>query len=190
MAHAVARLNQIETGITALADAEAGRDACSDSEREDRQFRPHLCREPEIELVFHHAHNPFSERFEQEEVIVDPLASLETLSGAAHRVAARDVESSSESSPLSTEPADAVTAQQDAGRLGFDPVLPDLADETVTSPLPRAGTTDDALPGDDRDLLEIFADRPEVPDDYALALAAHRPRRREYRQLFASLRRR
>ena len=96
VAHAVARLNQIETGITALADEDAGRDASSANDREDRQFRPHLCREPEIELVFHHAHNPFSERFEQEEVIVDPLASLETLSGAAHRAAARDVESSSD----------------------------------------------------------------------------------------------
>jgi hypothetical protein len=74
--------------------------------------------------------------------------------------------------------------------MGFDPVLPDVADETLASPLLLAGIGDETLPGDDRDLLDIIEDRPEVPDDYALALAAHRPRRREYRQLFASLRRR
>jgi len=47
---------------------------------------------------------------------------------------------------------------------------------------------DDAPPGDDRDLLEIVDDSPELPEEYALAIAAYRPRRRAYRQLFASLR--
>jgi len=31
-------------------------------------------------------------------------------------------------------------------------------------------------------------DSPELPEEYALAIAAYRPRRRAYRQLFASLR--
>jgi hypothetical protein len=48
----------------------------------------------------------------------------------------------------------------------------------------------DELPGDDRDLLEVVDEATTVPNDYALALEAQRPRRREYRQLFASLRRR
>lgn len=195
VANAVARLNQIESGISELADEDAEdteRDEVVTEGRDDHQFRPHLCREPEIELVFHYAHNPFSERFEEEEVLVDPLASLEALSGVATRPAVPAVENRSTCNPQPTEPAHASTTEPepDAGRMGFDPVLPDVADETLASPLLLAGIDDETLPGDDRDLLDIIEDRPEVPDDYALALAAHRPRRREYRQLFASLRRR
>ncbi|MHB8970839.1 MAG: ExeA family protein [Pirellulaceae bacterium] len=191
-ANAVARLSQIETGITALAAEDAESDEMGPEVRDDRQFRPHLCREPEIELVFHYAHNPFSERFEKEEVLVDPLASLKTLNGVTPRSASPVLENRPPGRPQPTERTHAATTEPapDASRLGFDPVLPDAAAETVVNPLPCAGILDETLPGDDRDLLEFIEDRPNVPDDYALALAAHRPRRREYRQLFASLRRR
>ncbi len=155
---------------------------------QDNQFGPQLCREPEIELVFHHAHNPFAERFEEEEVVVDPFASLEALNGARHhpsggcgegRLSARGPVTTSEhtSAPL-----------PDVGDTAFDPVLPDDADEVLATPLSRGDAPENALPGDDRDLLEIIEDTPELPEDYALAIAAYRPRRREYRQLFASLR--
>ncbi|MHB8952437.1 MAG: ExeA family protein [Pirellulaceae bacterium] len=195
-AQAVARLNQIETKISALAgEGITGEESFAGDEQfagegGTHQFRPHLCREPEIELVFHHAHNPFSERFEQEEVIVDPLTSLETLSGGATH-AGRDQDVAQPTfAPQPAEPPRTSFVEPAAARLGFDPVLPDVADETFTTPLTPTGPADDCLPGDDRDLLEIFEDKPQVSDDYARALEAHRPRRREYRQLFASLRRR
>ena len=67
-------------------------------------------------------------------------------------------------------------------------MLPEDADEVPVTLLAQGAAPPDALPGDDRDLLEIIDDSPAGSEDYALAIAAYRPRRREYRQLFASLR--
>ena len=72
------QLDQIEHGISALARENAGGGERTSGAEEAGQFRPQLCRGPEIELVFHHAHDPFAERFEEEEVIVDANASVAT----------------------------------------------------------------------------------------------------------------
>jgi hypothetical protein len=181
-------LDQVEYGIAALASDEVARDASVPAEDPACEFRPQLCRGPEIELVFHHAHNPFAERFEEEEVIVDPFASLETLSGARPAPVVQHSEDRSPARGPSAASGDASAAMPNAGDAEFDPVLPDDADEVVATPLSCADASDSAPPGDDRDLLQIVDDSPELPEDYALAIAAYRPRRREYRQLFASLR--
>ena len=156
------------------------------------QFRPHLCREPEIELIFHHAHNPFAEPFAEEEVVVDPWASYTSLPGVpsapaspATRIPRRQTSRSAGPVAMPGKTCDPLPAVPDAD---FDPVLPDDADEVLATPLVRDAGGEHALPGDDRDLLEIIDDTPAAPADYALAIAAYRPRRREYRQLFASLR--
>ncbi len=155
----------------------------------DGQFRPQLCRGPEIELVFHHAHNPFAERFAEEEVIVDPFASLKTLSGARAGFPAEPDEDAAPATCGSTVAAASGAAPAShADSVEFDPVLPEEAEPMVESPPVCTAPLDDAPPGDDRDLLEVVDDSPELPEEYALAIAAYRPRRRAYRQLFASLR--
>ncbi|NLX55767.1 MAG: AAA family ATPase [Planctomycetaceae bacterium] len=162
-----------------------------DSDDADCQFRPQLCRSPETELVFHHAHNPFAERFAEEEVIVDPFTSLETLSGAWAGFPAKPNE---DAPPATCGPTVAAAADGSAApaayvdSVEFDPVLPEEVEPMVESLPECPAPLDDAPPGDDRDLLEIVDDSPELPEEYALAIAAYRPRRRAYRQLFASLR--
>jgi type II secretory pathway predicted ATPase ExeA len=133
------------------------------------QFRPQICREPEIELMFHRAHDPFREKFQQEEVVVDPAASLGMLS-----------------------PATMIPAEDAADETSCDPVWPEqsAAVNTPVMPATRFVVEGESLPGDDRDLLEMIAESSHVPDDYSSARESNRPRRREYRQLFATLRRR
>ncbi len=189
-------MDQIEQGLSALvaehdaAERDAGESDLG-GEQSSYQFRPHLCRSPEIELVFHHAHNPFAERFvEEEEVVVDPSRSLEALHGKPRPAgpglrggpslpAARAASSAEAPGPAS----DAANVEEE-----YDPVLPDEADEVLATPLALGDGSEHAPPGDDRDLLEIVDAEPGGPDGHALAIAAYRPRRREYRQLFASLR--
>jgi hypothetical protein len=133
------------------------------------QFRPQICREPEIELVFQRAHDPFRERFQQEEVVVEPAASLGVLS-----------------------PVTMVPAEDAHDKTVCDPVWPEqpAAGNTPVMPTNCFVTEGESLPGDDRDLLELIAEPSDVPDDYSRIRDTNRPRRREYRQLFATLRRR
>ena len=74
-------LEAIATTVSAemAADGYPDRSARSGRPRQDDQFRPALSGEPEIELVFRQARDPFAEQFEHEEVVVDPFATLETL---------------------------------------------------------------------------------------------------------------
>ena len=155
-------------GVAAIGDAATGR-AAVDAPPEPIQFRPQICREPEIELVFHRAHDPFREKFADEEVVVDPAASLGTLHAAAVVPAADTGELFAGESVWSGPPSEVV--------------LPEL-------PVTHQVVAGDLLPGDDRDLLELITEASNIPDDYAKAHESERPRRREYRQLFANLRRR
>jgi hypothetical protein len=68
-------------------------------------------------------------------------------------------------------------------------VLPDWALKKNDTPKPKVVNADAGLPGDDRDLLVIHNDL-DVAADQSAAAASPQPKRREYRQLFASLRRR
>ena len=65
-------------------------------------------------------------------------------------------------------------------------MLPEHGDEPINIQQLDADSGHEDLPGDDRDLLEIFEDR---PSGTSTAVAEPRARRREYRQLFATLRR-
>jgi type II secretory pathway predicted ATPase ExeA len=186
--NAATPLDQIENGIAALATEHVAGDDSVPADDQDYPFRPQLCREPEIELAFHRAHNPFAERFEEEELIVDPFASSEALNVVRTGPAGRGGEVRLSARGTVTTSGHTSAPQPDLRDTAFDPVLPDDADEVPATPLPRGDAPENALPGDDRDLLEIIEDAPELPEDYALAIAAYRPRRREYRQLFASLR--
>jgi len=184
---AAAQLDQIEQGISALTTEDSAGEP-PDPASSDGQFRPQLCRAPEIELVFHHAHNPFAERFAEEELIVDPLASFETIQGGPRQ----DDAPSAACAPRAAGDKPCVP-RLDEDAVEFDPVLPDDADPVLPLPLAAlpetaADTSEQGVPGDDRDMLEIVDDVPAGSADYALAIAAYRPRRREYRQLFASLR--
>ena len=192
-ADASERLDEIETGLSAIVrdDALASSTSLSDDAGDDAasQFRPAAKREPEIELVFHHAHNPFNERFEEEEVIVDPYASLEALHGPIVDAGPR---ATSKESTIRF-PADAQSTtdeRQDALPVFCDPVLPEYMEDVQLGHVPVLLGAGDSLPGDDRDLLEIHDDVTVASESHAAATVAGKARRREYRQLFASLRRR
>lgn len=156
---------------------------------EEEQFRPRVENKgPEIELVFHQAHDPFKERFEEEEVIVDSFASMEALSGNddAAESEHHDVSQTIPINQVAAEDVEKPTSPPTA-RPAADPVMPDFADEPINVQRPVAAADGEEVPGDDRDLLEIFEDGTAGPNT---AVAEPKARRREYRQLFASLRRR
>lgn len=181
-----AHLDEVESGISALS-REAGLPEMQPADEEgDDQFHPACEKEPEIELVFHQAHDPFSESFADEEVIVDPLSSLETLGGVP------------QSQPVSDDMNSAVRLARSGKRA--EEVVPahDLAALDDMFPDPMAGSDAEAdgidsrgsLPGDDRDLLEVSDDTVDPSREYTLTFGDQPPRRRAYRQLFANLRRR
>jgi type II secretory pathway predicted ATPase ExeA len=156
---------------------------------EEEQFRPRVENNgPEIELVFHQAHDPFTERFEEEEVIVDPFASIGALSGKNESRESEHAEAT-QTIPINQDAAEDVgeTTPQPTAGPAVDPVMPDYADEPINVQRPVAASDGEDVPGDDRDLLEIFEDGAAGPNT---AVAEPKARRREYRQLFASLRRR
>ncbi len=153
----------------------------------ESQYRPASNCQPEIELVFHHAHNPFNERFEQEEVLVDPFASLAALGGSSGTRANSDHSSS-------TLPFCATETPAEAGRRAapLGPVAPPVLEGVKNANLSAMQNTVenlDPLPGDDRDLLEIQDEMDDANRGGAIAMSQQPPRRREYRQLFANLRR-
>lgn len=168
----VNRLDDIESDMVDQSDEDAMNGQTEyPASAEPIQFRPQIRREPEIELVFHRAHDPFREKFAEEEVVVDPAASLGTLHAAA------------------------VVPAEDPGDLfASDLAWSGQATEVVLPELPIAHTQQvtevDGLPGDDRDLLELITEASSICDEYTKVRESDRPRRREYRQLFATLRRR
>ncbi|MCU0959293.1 MAG: AAA family ATPase [Pirellulaceae bacterium] len=166
------------------ASAPAGADAESATE-----FRPAPSRSPEIELVFHRAPNPFSEPFAEEELLVEPRDGPPPASDAVALSLGSSAQPHCVPGAITQQMSDA----RSRGTVPLVPRRPDVATvpHPATTPFVMRSTAHaDELPGDDRDLLEVVDEATTVPNDYALALEAQRPRRREYRQLFASLRRR
>ena len=129
------QLDQIETGDLRRWPTRSRRLTTSVRHDPDHQFRPQLCRGPEIELVFHHAHNPFGERFEEEEVIVDPLASLETTQRDAARSRCPTSESRSPNRDPHVASGNVTVRRRTVDDAEFDPVLPENADEEHRTPL-------------------------------------------------------
>jgi type II secretory pathway predicted ATPase ExeA len=173
-------LSTIESSLSAIDDE-------YQLAEEEEQFRPQAKAEgPEIELVFHQAHDPFNESFDEEEVIVDPLASMDALAGKGESSPAETADAA-QTIPLNQQPPAAADQPADQPDPAADPVLPEHADEPINVERPTASDDEIEVPGDDRDLLELVEDG---ADERRTAVTEPKARRREYRQLFASLRRR
>ncbi len=180
------RLEEIESGIAAISLDDDLREPESVEQEQDAQFRPVRDRQPEIELVFHHAHDPFNERFAEEEVIVDPLASLQALDRSSSQKSQPDSSGSTIPFRPAQEPPsdDQATAPEQFCAAEFESIqnAQDLVQDEESD-------YSQPLPGDDRDLLEIQQEWDESDAVRAFAVSQQAPRRREYRQLFAKLRR-
>lgn len=179
------QLDQIESGVAALADDEPISDSPSNEKKEPEQFRPAGNQSPEIELIFHHAHDPFNESFDDEEVIVDPFSSMDP--GSTPPTAPRTQQENRPTIPFHStdQPVEEPSGTEDSGGPSKEPAeqKPELIAESLSqAELPGS------LPGDDRDLLEIEAAWDELSSENG-GPANALPRRRAYRQLFANLRR-
>ncbi len=146
---------------------------------------------PEVELIFHGVHDPFDEPFEDEEVLVDPYASLEALN-TPHVTLGDNVPN-----VANVDSADALFP--DAARSGPHHESPIQAAPSVAESVACSNSADAAqpdldpaieaaqLPADDRDLLEIYDDAQQLAE--AGKQATNEPRKlRPYRHLFADLR--
>ncbi len=180
-----ARIERIEAGIETIARDDGAMESAASEALED-QFLPVPDRQPEIELVFHYAHDPFSERFEEEEVIVDPFASLESLGGTPEPQ--RPLERSASTIPFRT-------SEQGGGATGrgkgVEPPVQSVSERGRSTPRESGPGLADPLvplPGDDRDLLEIQDELSPAGAMRTVNIPMVPPRRREYRQLFAKLR--
>lgn len=195
-------LTAIESGVLAMAAEPASAPAPGPSQcDDDEQFRPASTAEPEIELVLPQTHNPFDEPFEQEEVLVDPFASLGTLQASLSSVATFGPPC--EPAPSPSPPAqrlirehELVTPQTEVHRdeqtVPVTRALPMIDDAGPLVPRLTADSerAESQLPSDDRDILEVHEDHTYPIASEHLALMADQPRRREYRRLFATLRQR
>ncbi|GAA4420162.1 ExeA family protein [Bremerella cremea] len=144
---------------------------------EEQVFEPVAMEEPEVELTFQNATNPFEERFAQEEVIIDRFASL----GDAEVKGIRRV-----LSPRNSEIA-AFLIGTEENPSEVDVVQPEYvnADSMVVS---RDYSTDSTSFSnlDDRDIIVIES---PVGKEAPVHPKMPAPRRRTYRQLFSQLRR-
>ncbi len=183
-----ARLDEIESGISAIANDGDGGSMVQEGGIEEPQFRPAGDSQPEIELVFHRAHDPFNESFEDEEVIVDPLGSLETLAGNA--AAPLMHENGVPTIPFHASRQEKANEQQRFDEDEIAALLPDPVRASVADSMSDAIDAMNMLPGDDRDLLEIQDDSDDEFRQRTVAMVEPGTPRRAYRQLFANLRRR
>jgi hypothetical protein len=152
----------------------------------DEDFQPAGSIGPEMELVFDDLNNPFSEEFDEEEIVVDRYTTV-CRGGQEEHAQVFTRQESELLQPLQTNASDApaktvvVTPTSKAPQ----PVYP--AEQAYQSPAARTSTS-----AVDNDGLIV------VEDDYDDAEKASPPppprkpapvRRQEYRQLFANLRR-
>ncbi|MFW6171846.1 MAG: ExeA family protein [Planctomycetota bacterium] len=180
------RLEEIEAGIAAVSDDNTGSTQARNGGEEGGQFQPSRGEQPEIELIFHQAHDPFSEPFDDEEVIVDPFNSVEQPREPRRAAAACDDGTSTIPFHASQPPCENATQPGNPGQPSS--ARPDQTLESVAESISHAVDSRDSLPGDDRDLLEIH-DQCNESDCEREAPLKIAPRRRAYRQLFANLRR-
>jgi type II secretory pathway predicted ATPase ExeA len=163
----------------------------------DDDFQPAGSIGPEVELAFHGPHDPFGQRFDEEEVVIDRFSSLENsplgarprVSSAEGRQLAGALASAAGNGPppgLSiaedTRVGDAAVAgpvskgqaaeAEDAFDPAIDAVLPVQQDNLAAN-------------SDDSDLI-VIEDARHAQSSSAPVSA--RARRQEYRQLFAKLR--
>lgn len=175
----VAQVERIEQAVSSL----------------DEDFQPVGSIRPEVELVFDGPHDPFSEKFEQEEVIVDRRRLGEVADGGEPPQPCE--ENLEEASQPRSDQIDTEVRKQPAAQTRLDEADDrearfrwDEEPETVSMLDQQPGETDQenrALEPDDEDIIVVeegYDDLEPVGGPPAAAV-----RRHEYRQLFARLRR-
>ena len=161
---AVQQIDEIQLRVAEIQEDDRHIEAASAA---GDDFQP-AASKPEVELIFHGAHDPFSDPFEHEEVVIDRYASLDSdslrlrprVKSAQQHNLVEMISPGNESRESGQLPAPSRTAISEAARCG----------------------------GDDRDI--IVADTTD--EESAAAATSNRPRsnarRMQYRQLFVSLR--
>lgn len=185
-----ATLAEIEQGV-----AQAHQDFCPpESTRpapDEGQFDPLDDQSPEVELVFHQAEDPFEDEFEEEE-IVDPRAV------PFRRPEVNEpVSSGHEDLQITVGLRDAVPGQpnlvvvgeaeeEEAETSEVEGTIAELDEPVRGGHVDQTQPERDITPADDRDII-VIEDHTQRSDE---RLPSGRPRRQDYRRLFAQLRHR
>lgn len=193
------RLDDAESEVASLPLVVRGEDECPDVERQlqdvaaaidelDDDFRPAGTIGPEVELSF----DPFGEPFQQEEVVLDRFAQIDTsFWDSRPQVSSREGDELSE---LLDQFSQLVVESAEASALAAEPAAISLGTAegiTIAAPWTPSGEEPDArqslvaVGDEDADLLVIEDDPPAIPTPATVRLV----RPHEYRQLFATLRR-
>ena len=159
----------------------------------DEPFEPAGSIGPEVELVFHDAHDPFADSFdEEEEVVIDRYTSLEeTLPGKRQRVRSFEGDEIADAIGQAAERENEQSSISAHLRPDADPVMPE--DDYVMlagSGTPAAAQTSPG--GADLDVVMAEDHELVIVEDEPVAAPPAEPakiRRQNYRQLFANLRR-
>jgi len=195
-----ATLDEIEQRV-AEASGELPAAVKTDREPNGGCFDPTDDVRPEVELVFHEAEDPFAEEFEDEEIVDHRTIPFR---GPELRGPERNEPAVGEHQKLPTTvsigdpapgPPNLVLVGQadapdgeatDAGETATEETIFEFDQQACDEDLHQAPSDGDQSPADDRDII-IIEDPPEQGD---LKAAASRPRRQDYRRLFARLRQR
>ena len=175
--------------------------------------RPTSCTQPEVELLFHHAHDPFGEPFEEEEVVIDHYATLDAggwkqrpqVTSQEGLEIAEALQQRSSVAPAAQQPvheqkpsdtgssertaAATYDVQYSSASDNWQAVIAPLWNEAELSDAPAREAAPEAAPQivhDDSDLIIIEED---ALGQSGRGSSNAAPRRHDYRQLFARLRR-
>jgi type II secretory pathway predicted ATPase ExeA len=180
-----ATLDEIEQRV-AQTHEELSPPAWTCPDPEDGQFDPTEDVRPEVELVFHEAEDPFAEEFEEEEIVDQrtiPFRGRESDEPATHE---------HEGLPIKMGVGDAVPGRPNLVVVGqaddarAEKVVTHFHQQARGAEVDQTASGGGPAPADDRDII-VIEDRPERNDQKA---ATSRPRRENYRRLFARLRQR
>jgi type II secretory pathway predicted ATPase ExeA len=200
---ASASLEAISRTVEALASEPNGAGVITGTAADD--FSPAALSGTEVELIFHAAHDPFGNNWEEEEIVIDRYASLDDAAVRSTRVTsetgralgaavsaattadgarqpANDATNAARGREIERAPSVSIAAGA-AFHPASDPLLPE--EPAVVGRARRAAVSLANLETDDRDMI-VVDDEPSV----GAAPSGARPRRSEYRQLFSSLRKR
>lgn len=145
----------------------------------DEEFSPIAAEEPEVELTFQNATNPFEEKFEKEEVVLDRFASLgdQEIRGIRRVVSPRNSEIAAFLVGSEDNLAEVEMIQPSYSQAEGMVVSRDFSTNST-------GFSD----WDDRDIIVIDSKEPAATEEPQHPKMPA-PRRRTYRQLFSQLRR-
>lgn len=145
---------------------------------EQEEYSPEASEEPEVELAFQNAANPFEEQFDKEEIVLDRFASLgdQEVRGIRRVVSPRNSEIAAFLVGSEDNSAEVEVVQPSYSNAKGMVVTRDFSTHST-------GFSD----WDDRDIIVIESKEKRVEEPQHPKMPA--PRRRTYRQLFSQLRR-